>query len=168
MYFQKVESVNRIRDFIVSDESFSRSVSWMCWKLAKVRALSNDIICDWMHVCLYSWLCAFWGCMMFVCPVGNECWYSWLCARLGICVYALMLNLWCAIIWLVRNIWIAVDVYVDEDSTRWGLMPPVYTDECAFIWFVLNIWFAYWGVCSWVYCTRWLLSQHRGDCWVST
>ena len=70
----------------------------MCGKLAKVRALSNDIICDWMHVCLYSWLCALLGmcddCVpswewvlifMIVCPVGDMC----LCfdAKLVMCIH---------------------------------------------------------------------------------
>ena len=103
-----------------------------------------------MCVCIHGCV-PFWGCVMVVCPFGNECWYSWLCARLGICVYALMLNLWCTFIWFVINIWFAC-----WRVCRWGqheVRTLVEGATCLYwfviIWFVRNIWFVGWGVCRW-------------------
>ena len=142
------------RSFVVSGKSFSRSVSCMCWKLAKVRALSNDIICDWMHVCLYSWLCALLGmydaCVpiwewvlifMIVCPVGDMC----LCfdAKFVMCIHMICDKYMIGLLMCMSRG--QHEVRTDATCLYWFV----------FIWFVMNIWLVYTELCSydswWIY-----------------
>ena len=119
----------------------------MCWKIAKVRALSNDIICDWMHVCLYSWLCAHLGMCDNCVPSLGMCGYIHdLCARLGdmclfydaklvMCIHMICDKcMTCLLMCMSRG---QHEVRTDATCLYWFVI----------IWFVRNIWFVGGCVC---------------------